>query len=142
VRISDTRRRNAELRAMLEERQRQLTADMQAMMLSVRTRSAGDRATADLQDVGAADVQDDLELMLLQMKTETLRKIKAALQRLEDGAYGDCAECGTPIPAARLRALPFALRCTACEGARETRNAARRPASSTGGSYVAHDRLD
>ena len=97
------------------------------MLQSVRLRGSEDRAVADLQDVGAADVQDDLELALLQLKTETLRKIEAALQRLDDGAYGNCAECGTPISAARLGALPFALRCTACEGARESRAAAHRP---------------
>jgi DnaK suppressor protein len=64
------------------------------------------------------------------MKTETLRKIEAALRRLDGGAYGDCAECGTPIATARLKALPFALRCTACEGARESRAASRKPAAS------------
>jgi hypothetical protein len=54
------------------------------------------------------------------MKSETLNKIDAALRRLEDGSYGDCFECGEEISEARLRALPFAVRCKECEEARET----------------------
>jgi DnaK suppressor protein len=54
------------------------------------------------------------------MKSETLNKIDAALRRLEDGSYGNCFECGDEISEARLRALPFAVRCKDCEEARET----------------------
>jgi hypothetical protein len=61
--------------------------------------------------------------------------------RLDEGAYGNCAECETPIATARLRALPFALRCTACEGARESRAAARRP-TATPASRVSLDHVD
>jgi DnaK suppressor protein len=53
------------------------------------------------------------------MAAETLDKIDVALRRLQDGSYGDCIECLEPISEARLRALPFAVRCTPCEGARE-----------------------
>ncbi len=59
------------------------------------------------------------------MKSETLAKIGLALDRLEEGTYGDCAECGEPIPTPRLQALPFAVRCAPCEGAREKRMARR-----------------
>ena len=57
-------------------------------------------------------------------------------KRLEEGTYGNCFECGDEIAEARLRALPFALRCKDCEEARETaeqreRAMARKSASST-----------
>lgn len=45
-----------------------------------------------------------------------LAAIHAALDRLDDGTYGDCAECGLPIPLARLRACPWATTCTWCAG--------------------------
>ena len=41
--------------------------------------------------------------------------------RFEQGRYGRCVECDDPIAPARLRALPFALRCLACEIEREKR---------------------
>ncbi|WP_434970361.1 TraR/DksA family transcriptional regulator [Microbacterium sp. bgisy207] len=37
-----------------------------------------------------------------------------ALARLDAGTYGICARCGSPIPAARLEALPMATMCVPC----------------------------
>jgi DnaK suppressor protein len=53
------------------------------------------------------------------MKAETLTKINDALRRLDEGAYGYCADCGGEISDKRLRALPFAVRCKDCEEGRE-----------------------
>ncbi|MHA3902590.1 TraR/DksA family transcriptional regulator [Castellaniella sp. WN] len=47
----------------------------------------------------------------------------AALQRIADGRYGLCEDCGHAISRARLLALPAALRCTACQQAYEQRHA-------------------
>lgn len=43
-----------------------------------------------------------------------LRSIDAALQRIEDGVYGQCLTCGEEISEERLGAVPYALRCRAC----------------------------
>ena len=56
----------------------------------------------------------------MQLKAETLKKIDTALGRIEQGDYGNCFECGGEIAEARLRALPFAVRCRDCEEVRET----------------------
>ena len=45
--------------------------------------------------------------------------IDAALARLEEGVYGTCLDCEMEIEPRRLRALPFALLCTACASQRE-----------------------
>ena len=42
------------------------------------------------------------------------RAIRAALQRLEDGSYGQCGTCGEPIDPRRLAALPYAIQCITC----------------------------
>ena len=47
------------------------------------------------------------------------QRIDTALRRLDEGIYGDCFECGNEIVGARLRALPFALRCKDCEETHE-----------------------
>jgi len=46
---------------------------------------------------------------------EALDEIKAALARLDDGTYGVCGACGRPIPVERLRAVPAARLCVACQ---------------------------
>jgi len=74
----------------------------------------------DQGESSEVDIQEDIEFALIQMKSETLNKIDAALRRLEEGTYGDCFECGDEISEARLRALPFAVRCKDFEEARET----------------------
>ena len=114
-----------ELKRMLEERQRELTNEVQGRIRSVRTDGA--EKPHDVMDQGETsevDIQEDIELALIQMKAETLNKINEALARLETGRYGFCFECGEEISEARLRALPFAVRCKDCEEARE--NAANR----------------
>jgi DnaK suppressor protein len=40
-----------------------------------------------------------------------LVEIEAALQRIEDGSYGLCSECGRPIGEERLEAVPYATLC-------------------------------
>jgi DnaK suppressor protein len=66
-----------------------------------------------------ADSQGDIALALLQMRAEALARIDEALARLEADKYGSCFECQTEISERRLRALPFAVRCQACEERRE-----------------------
>ncbi len=113
--------RYAELKRMLEERRRDLQAEVQGRMRDVRAEAQGGKSHDVFDDVESseADIQDDIELALIQMKSETLSKINDALGRLEQGDYGNCFECGSEILENRLRALPFAVRCKNCEEARE-----------------------
>ena len=109
-----------ELRKMLEDRRRELMNEVQGRMRDVRAEGHKERDVLDQGESSEVDIQDDIEFALIQMKSETLNKIDAALRRLEEGTYGDCFECGEEISGARLRALPFAVRCKDCEEARET----------------------
>ncbi|MDT8069050.1 MAG: TraR/DksA C4-type zinc finger protein [Terriglobia bacterium] len=45
---------------------------------------------------------------------ETLAEVETALQKLVDGTYGACEDCGAPIGPARLEAMPAARYCIAC----------------------------
>jgi DnaK suppressor protein len=124
-----------ELRTMLEDRRRELMSDVQGRMRDVRSAEGKDREVLDQGESSEVDIQEDIEFALIQMKSETLNKIDAALRRLEEGTYGNCFECGDEIAEPRLRALPFAVRCKDCEAARETaeqreRTMARRSGSS------------
>lgn len=46
---------------------------------------------------------------------QELKDVRAALQRMEDGSYGECMDCGKGIALARLQAFPSAKRCIACQ---------------------------
>jgi DnaK suppressor protein len=109
-----------ELKRMLQERQRELVAEVQGKIRGVRAEGAEKpHEVMDQGETSEVDIQEDIELALIQMKAETLNKINEALARLEEGRYGLCFECGEEISEARLRALPFAVRCKDCEEARE-----------------------
>ncbi|MGE0593657.1 MAG: TraR/DksA family transcriptional regulator [Vicinamibacterales bacterium] len=112
--------RYAELKTMLEERRRELMSQVQGKIRDVRAEGGKEREALDPSDSSEVDIQEDIELALIQMKAETLSKINEALRRLDEGTYGNCFECGDEIAEARLKALPFAVRCRDCEEARET----------------------
>jgi DnaK suppressor protein len=127
--------RYAELRQMLDERRREIHAQVQGKMRGVREEGTwGGKLNEVLDTVESAeaDIQEDLEFALVQMKSETLNKITDALVRLEQGTYGNCFECGDEIGEKRLRALPFAVRCKDCEEARETAEQRERQLASRG----------
>ena len=44
-------------------------------------------------------------------ETEAVRELDAALERITDGTYGRCANCGQELSGARLRAMPTARLC-------------------------------
>jgi DnaK suppressor protein len=114
--------RYKELKQMLDDRRRELQAEVQGKMRGVREEGAwGGKLNEVLDTVESAeaDIQEDLEFALVQMKSETLNKVNDALVRLEQGNYGNCFDCGEEIAEKRLRALPFAVRCKDCEEARE-----------------------
>ena len=109
-----------ELKQMLQERQHELTQEVQGRIRGVRADGAEKpHEVMDQGETSEVDIQEDIELALIQMKAETLNKINEALARLEEGTYGNCFECGEEIAQPRLRALPFAVRCKDCEEARE-----------------------
>ena len=116
------RSRYTELRQMLQDRQREIQAEVKGKMRNVRAEGTWGGKLNEVLDAvesAEADIQEDIEFALVQMKSETLNKITDALGRLEQGDYGNCFDCGEEIAEKRLRALPFAVRCKDCEEARE-----------------------
>ena len=116
-----SRTRYSELKQILEERRRHIQAEVQGRMRDVRAAGETNKLNdvVDAVESSEADIQEDIEFALIQMKSETLNKINDALARLDHGDYGYCFDCGEEIAEKRLRALPFAVRCKDCEEARE-----------------------
>lgn len=115
----NTSPRYGQLKAMLDERYDRILQDVQGRIRGVRAEGAERPHEGDPGETAELDIQEDVELAVIQLQAETLDKVKQALARLDEGRYGLCDECGGEIPEARLRALPFAVRCRDCEEARE-----------------------
>ena len=86
-------------------------------------RAEDDRATVELdqQSVGRLSRMDALQRQAMAEASERsraieIRKIKAALLRIDDGEYGYCLECGEEISEKRLAVDPAASRCIRCAG--------------------------
>lgn len=67
-----------------------------------------------MADIGTENFDQEFTLSLMQTEESTLDAIESALERVEDGTYGTCEECGVKIPKARLNAIPYASTCVKC----------------------------
>lgn len=69
----------------------------------------------DLEEQCLAAEEEGVGFSVLQQTARTLQQIEAALGRLAAGVHGICSDCCERISGARLRALPFAALCIACQ---------------------------
>ncbi|MBL7039391.1 MAG: TraR/DksA C4-type zinc finger protein [Pirellulaceae bacterium] len=67
-----------------------------------------------MAEIGSDNFEREFTLSLLSTKDRTLDQIERALERMEDGFYGVCDQCGTRIPKTRLKAIPYTSRCVRC----------------------------
>jgi RNA polymerase-binding protein DksA len=84
-------------------------------------RDAGDGAGQDHADMGATSFERDQELTVVANEREMLAQIDRALARIEDGSYGICESCGSPIGKMRVMAFPRATLCMTCKQREERR---------------------
>jgi RNA polymerase-binding transcription factor DksA len=103
------------LRRALQARRHQLMDDVQRRLL--RIRQVDPRAASATE--GVEDDTSEIDVGLIEIMNATVHRIDAALERIADGAYGQCARCHGPISEARLRAMPFAVCCHRCEASSE-----------------------
>ena len=79
----------------------------------------------DFEDVAVDFLEMQKEQSLLVNEQALLTEVLQALKRIDDGRYGICIACGSPIPEKRLEAIPWAARDIKCEQALEQRNLSR-----------------
>lgn len=71
-------------------------------------------APLHMADLGTDNAEQDFTLKLLENQEHALTEIDDALERLRQGTFGRCEECGGTIPKGRLQALPYTRHCVAC----------------------------
>ena len=78
--------------------------------------------TTHMADVSNDNSRHEMELRMLSEDGDVLKLIENALQRLVDGEYGKCQECGEPISEGRLKIRPYAVFCVKCKTKHEQQN--------------------
>jgi DnaK suppressor protein len=73
------------------------------------------QASGDVVDAALDSVHDEISSQLAEVESQELSRTENALERMKDGRYGVCENCGTNIPMARLQALPYATSCIKCQ---------------------------
>ena len=87
-----------------------------ATLKKSRTEGNGDLSSMPIHmaDIGTDNFEQEFTLSLMESEEATLENIEAALERVEDGTYGLCEECGVKIPRKRLDAIPYTSLCVKC----------------------------
>ncbi|MDD5623380.1 MAG: TraR/DksA family transcriptional regulator [Candidatus Peribacteraceae bacterium] len=89
-----------------------------AMLPDLREVATMPLPSFDRSDVEQQDVKEDetlVETELRAMNADELARVYAALERIRQGTYGHCVDCGVLIPRARLNEIPYAERCKLCQ---------------------------
>lgn len=101
-----------EIKVVLERRREELVERRER--IARHTRHRDEPLPPDFAEQ-AVELENGETLVALDREVNAeIREIDQALRRLEDGTYGECAECGEPISEQRLKALPFARLCIDC----------------------------
>jgi RNA polymerase-binding protein DksA len=99
---AELRRRLLQLKAELSERVNKIKADVTGGL------------EADSKEQAAQLENQEVLDALANEATQEIERINQAMQRMDDGTYGVCVDCGADIDIRRLNARPFASKCIAC----------------------------
>ena len=104
-------------RKALEEKQREMIDTFN------RDRAAGnapnDDGIQDLADKAASTYSKELNFSLSDADRIMLQQIEEALERINTGEFGTCANCGTVIGEKRMQAIPWTPFCIDCQELQE-----------------------
>lgn len=101
----------------LDDRRRQLEARRDALVARMKQIDAEldtHSSTRDWEELAIEREEDEVLEGMGHNSLAELRRIEAALTRMEEGDYGFCLKCGTPISEERLDLLPETPLCRDC----------------------------
>ena len=113
-----------QIRSALVQRQEQLQAEHRLVMVELRALQRNRQVDAggeDQADAGTKTHQWEQELTLTHGILERIEQVERAINRIDEGTYGQCERCGNSIPIARLEAFPAATLCVSCKQRQERR---------------------
>jgi DnaK suppressor protein len=101
------------LKAILEEEKKRITRHLEE--ISDSSVADLDTASGDSVDIASLEINQNALQKIGKREVNHLKKIDAALKKVEDGTYGECEVCGEDIAVARLMARPVAQLCIDCK---------------------------
>ena len=109
---------------ILQELRSALVRERESLRQSIERLGESERAlgasqadeTGEQADLATDLVDEEIDLALESAARKKLAEVDAALQRIANGTYGICANCGKPISIDRLRAVPWTTLCLDCSG--------------------------
>jgi DnaK suppressor protein len=75
--------------------------------------------TYHMADVATDTYDREFSLGLVSTERKMLYELDDAFKKIEDGSFGICEDCKTPIAKTRLKAVPYARLCVKCQEKRE-----------------------
>jgi DnaK suppressor protein len=106
---------NARIRQLLAQRE----SELQALLHDEAAACDTPPDVVDFKDAASAEADATVHEGAVHLAQPQLAEVIAARRRLDAGTYGQCVDCGEPIPEPRLLAVPWTSHCTACQSAIE-----------------------
>lgn len=93
--------------------------ELEQELSQLSSQKFSDGQVEDPGDQALSSTMESLKISLQDTERQELARIVQALQKIEDGTYGICMDCGQPISERRLSSYPNAARCISCQEAFE-----------------------
>jgi RNA polymerase-binding transcription factor DksA len=112
-----TQTQTQELQHRIDQRREALVAELREDAARTREHPYAEHAgpAPDSGDESVASLFADLEQADMTRDLEEFRALEAARERIKEGEYGICVDCGSDIDFERLKAFPSAARCIQCQ---------------------------
>ena len=94
---------------------------LQETVRAVQEMNEPNDSFADPTDRASWESESTRDLRIRDRERKLLEKIDQALQRIVDGTFGECEECGDMISVGRLRARPVTTLCIQCKAEQEAK---------------------
>lgn len=102
-----------ELRKILEQKRRDVVNDIKQEL--EENFQDNEREVGDVGDMSTKDILESFKMRITDREAKYLKKIERALQKIDDGTYGICENCGACIGYERLKLRPVAELCIKCK---------------------------
>jgi DnaK suppressor protein len=104
---------------MITEDLKLIRQQLDSQLKKARLISAADsiriQQVADPVDMTQEALARDIAVQILDRESMLVRRLRSAIERIDDGSYGLCLECEERISSKRLKAIPWAELCISCQ---------------------------